>query len=159
MTGRAIHPDTGSDDQIAEVARGARVWRSVAAVAVIGLTIFGSLFGSDDLWPFAPFRMYATATRLDGQVLKAEFAGQLADGTEFRMPAGWFGLRPAEVEGQREPGGGLPEPLLADLADYWNTQHPDEVIVQLELRLVGSRLEDGEPVEEISRTVDVWIAP
>jgi hypothetical protein len=158
MTTDAGAPEQGPHDPPARRPAG-RAWRSMVAVSIVGLTIFGSLFGSDDLWPFAPFRMYATATRLDGQVLKAEFAGQLADGTVIRMPAGWFGLRPAEIEGNRQPGGGLPAPLLSDLADYWNAEHPDEPIVRLELRLVGSRLENGEPVEDVSRTVDEWTGP
>ena len=133
--------------------------RSVLAVLAVLLTIGSSMWGTDDLWPFAPFRMYATATRLDGQVLSATFAGFTPEGEEFRIYAGHLGLRPAEVEGQRLPGAGLPEPLMSDLAEGWNERHPDREIVRLELRLVGSRLEDGKPVEAVSRTVDTWVAP
>ena len=136
-----------------------RTWRNVIAVAVLAATAGGSLWGSDDLWPFAPFRMYATATRLDGQVLKAGFRGVTASGEELHIPAGWLGLRPAEVEGQLTRDKRLPGDRLADLAASWNERHPsDEQLVLLELRLIGSRLEEGRPVEDIDRAVQTWEA-
>ena len=116
--------------------------RTVTAVTVIVLTAVGSLWGTDDLWPFAPFRMYASASRLDGRVLKAEFVGR--DGrpdTASRVKPGWVGLRPAEVEGQlplTRPRR-LPPGLLEDLARSWNRTH-NRQIVRFELHLKGHRL-------------------
>ena len=137
----------------------ARRWRSIVAVALVAATAIGSLWGSDDGWPFAPFRMYATATRLDGTVSKAGFVGVTADGDEFLIPAGWLGLRPAEVEGQLLETRGLPQWKMADLAEAWNDSHPaDRQLVRLELHLKGRRLEDGVPVERSNRITAVWVA-
>ncbi len=128
-------------------------------MAVVAATAVGSLWGSDDGWPFAPFRMYATATRLDGTVAKAGFVGVTADGDEILIPAGWLGLRPAEVEGQLLTTRGLPDRKMADLAEAWNESRPDdEQLVRLELHLKGSRLEDGLPVERSDRVTAVWTA-
>ncbi len=138
----------------------ARRWRSLVAVAVVVATAVGSLWGSDDGWPFAPFRMYATATRLDGTVAKAGFLGITTSGEEILIPAGWLGLRPAEVEGQLlHETRGLPPDLMADLGEAWNESHgPDEQLARLELHLKGSRLEDGVPVERSDRITAVWVA-
>jgi len=131
--------------------------RTVTAVTVIVLTAVGSLWGTDDLWPFAPFRMYASASRLDGRVLKAEFVGQTATGHRFTVKPGWVGLRPAEVEGQlplTRPRR-LPPGLLEDLARSWNRTH-NRQIVRFELHLKGHRLKGGRPVEPLDVLVETW---
>src|SRR6478752_6462951 len=118
--------------------------RSIGAVTVIALIAIGSLWGADDHWPFAPFRMYASASRLDGRVLKAQFVGQTRTGHRFVVKPGWVGLRPAEVEGQlplTQPRR-LPPGTLRDLARAWNLTH-NRQIVRFELHLAGQRLEHG----------------
>jgi hypothetical protein len=124
---------------------------------VAGIAI-GSLWATDDAWPFAPFRMYATATRLDGVVLKAGFRGTTRDGRTMDIPSSWTGLRPAEVEGQMGlRSKHLPPGALAQLAAAWNREHPpSQHLVRLALRLSGQRLRNGQPVARVAREVEVW---
>jgi len=133
--------------------------RNVTAVTLVVLIAVGSLWGTDDLWPFAPFKMYATASRLDGRVLKAEFVGETASGHRFRVKPGWVGLRPAEVEGQlplTKPRR-LPPGTLGDLARAWNRTH-NRQIVRFELHLTGQRLSGGRPAGPLDILVETWEA-
>jgi hypothetical protein len=130
----------------------------VLAVLMIAGIAVGSIWATDDAWPFAPFRMYATATRLDGVVLKAGFSARTTDGRRIDIPASWMGLRPAEIEGQMGlRSKKLPPARLAALAAAWNRDHPAaDQIVRLELVLRGRRLHDGRPGERVARVVQVW---
>ena len=131
--------------------------RTACVVVIVALIAIGSLWGSDDGWPFAPFRMYATESRRDGRVLKADFVGQTHSGYRFRLKPGWLGLRPAEVEGQlplRRPRR-LPPGTLGDLARAWNSTH-NRQIVRFELHLSGYQLRGGQPKTPIDEVVEVW---
>lgn len=81
-------------------AAGRRV-RAAIAVVVLVLAAAGTLWGQDDHFPFAPFRMFATRTSPQGEVSVVQLRGQLAGSEpEVTLSMGSFGLRRAEVEGQ-----------------------------------------------------------
>src|SRR4051812_15871038 len=80
-------------------ASGLRV-RVAVTVAVVGLLLYGTLWGQDDLFPFGPFRMYSTADKLDSPVADTRFEGVLADGTVVVLNDQNTGIRRAEIEGQ-----------------------------------------------------------
>lgn len=153
-----------SDDLDATVSGGLppprmRLWRSVVAGTIVAAMIFSGFGLTDDAWPFAPFRMFSHANRLDGVAHSIGFAGTTAAGDDIRLDALDFGLRRAEVEGQRprvlaNPG------MLADLAETWNAAHAgDNELVRLEMLEIGRRIEDGRPTEHYDETLMVWEAP
>lgn len=111
----------------------------LAAVAIVAaLTVAGTAWGSDDDFPFGPFRMYATSGKATGTIRTADLVGVRADGTEEVLHAGDVGLRRAELEGQLPRFRDDPS-LLALLAG------PDHVAVRL--------------VERVRRVVDRRVQP
>ena len=118
---------------------------TVAAIAV-ALTLVGTFVGSDDDFPFGPFRMYATSARPTGNVRTAQVYGVLADGTVEPLEASDIGLRRAELEGQL--GRFRDDPtLLAALA------RPDQVAVRLVervRRVINRKVQPGERVRVVA---------
>ena len=74
--------------------------RNILTVFVFALTVAGSVWGQDDHFPFAPFRMYSTTTSPAGTVKMPYFEGTTASGTKVRLETEELGLRTAEVLGQ-----------------------------------------------------------
>ncbi|HNG25074.1 MAG TPA: hypothetical protein PLC03_13995 [Microthrixaceae bacterium] len=136
---------------------GAR-WRSAVAVLLVALTMLGATALTDDSWPFAPFRMFAHPVRSTGRVAKVDFTALTASGRELRLDAEAFGLRRAEVEGQKDSSGRLTEAQMAGLAAAWNRAHPSDPLVELRFRKFGRNLIDGHPVSDFSRVVQTWTA-
>lgn len=131
--------------------RTGRAVRLGATAAAAVLLLLGSLVGSDDWFPFGPFRMYATSGRPTGAVRTATLVGVTAEGEEIELRAGEVGLRRAELEGQfprfrRDPG------LLGAIAERfderWGT---DLVAVRLEEEV--RRVVDRVPTGEVDREV------
>ena len=129
----------------------------LGAVAVCAvLLLLGTWKGSDDDFPFGPFRMYATAGRANGRVTVAEFTGTLATGRRVALTAGDLGLRRAEIEGQLPRLEAHPA-LLGELAAGYNRRADGPTLVGLEVdvrsrRVSGGRVTDDEQV----RTVAAW---
>jgi hypothetical protein len=132
----------------------------VVAALVIVPAFLGQLIGTDDAWPFAPFRMFAAPTRRTTSIVVPQFTGIRADGSEVRLYPDDLGVRRAEMEPNIGPGYRMPPALVADLAAAYNERHPRRPIVRLDLHRVGQRLVDGRPVgEEDDRIVQSWEAP
>jgi hypothetical protein len=146
-------PEPGHDRR-----RGRR-WRLLLAALVIVPSFLGQIIGTDDAWPFAPFRMFAAPTRRTTAIVVPQFRAVRADGREVHLYADDFGVRRAEVEPNLLPGYHLPARLLADLATTYNGEHPDRRLVRLELHRVGQRLVDGRPGAKVDQVVQVWEAP
>ena len=133
-------------------------WRSLVAVLLVGMTTVGAAGLTDDAWPFAPFRMFAHPVKSTGRVAKVDFTALTASGRELRLDAEAFGLRRAEVEGQKSLSGKLTGAQMAALAAVWNDSHPSDPLVELRLRKIGRNLIDGHPVSYFSRVVQTWTA-
>jgi hypothetical protein len=129
--------------------------RVVASAIVFALVVAGSLWGSDDDFPFGPFRMYATAARTDGVVSTPFLVLVDADGTELRPRSDVFGLRPAELEG-RYPDFRADPTLLGSLAAAYESRVPDTDIVEARLQRRRRQLDDGRVVAESTDVVAVW---
>jgi hypothetical protein len=136
-----------------------RTWRMVLAAAVIVPAFLGQIIGTDDAWPFAPFRMFAAPTPRTSSIVYPQFAGTRADGTVVHLYPDDFGVRRAEVEPNIGPGYVLPAALLADLATSYNERHPGKELVRLDLHRVGQRLVDGRPGAKVDQLVQTWEAP
>lgn len=79
--------------------RGRRI-RLLITAAIAALLLVGTLWGQDDLFPFGPFRMYATADKLNSPVADTRF--EIVDATDAIVPLTEVntGIRRAEIEGQ-----------------------------------------------------------
>jgi hypothetical protein len=135
----------------------ARRLRLAAAAIVFSVLLAGTAWGSDDHFPFGPFRMYATRQRLDGATTWYGLEGVTDDGRTMFLPGSTYGLRRAELEGQLPRF--LAEPsLLGELAASYARRHPHAPPV-VEIKLVKHRqqLAGGRPVgERRDEVVATW---
>jgi hypothetical protein len=113
-------------------ATGRRVRLAVSAV-VLALLLAGTLVGTDDDFPFGPFRMYSTRADPDAPVVSTRVVGLTALGEEVRLSGGEVGLRRAEFEGQLPRIVDHPQ-LLGLLAHSYAERHPDtEDLVEVQV--------------------------
>jgi hypothetical protein len=82
-------------------ARG-RAVRTVVTLAVAVLLLAGTLWGSDDDFPFGPFKMYSTAPGADADAPDTRVEGVDAAGRVVVLTEGNSGIRRAEFEGQQQ---------------------------------------------------------
>lgn len=137
-------------------ATGRRV-RLAALLAVAGLLLLGTLRGSDDAFPFGPFRMYAAADDPNGTVLSTSLVAVTEQGRTVGVTSGDIGLRRAEYEGQL---GRLRPAVLGELAAVHSRRRPRAPRYRA-LRVVQTayRLHDGVPGPRSERVLSSWQAP
>ncbi|MDY7089962.1 MAG: hypothetical protein SYR96_33325 [Actinomycetota bacterium] len=81
--------------------RGIRV-RVIATLIAGALLLAGTLWGTDDDFPFGPFRMYSTAPDPNGDARDTRVEGVDAEGRTVTITEGNSGIRRAEIEGQQQ---------------------------------------------------------
>lgn len=131
--------------------------RITVTLLLVLLTLAGTFVGSDDDFPFAPFRMYATRDDPDGTVLSTRVEAVDATGRVRVVDERSTGLRRAEVEGQIARFVADPE-LLAALSRAHDRLRPDEPPYD-EVRVVEQvyRLRDSRPTgSSAERVVVRW---
>jgi hypothetical protein len=138
----------------------AKVIRLVVAVAVFGLLGAGTVAGSDDDFPFGPFRMYAGAHDPDAGVISNTVQAVLPDGRVVDVADGDTGMRRAEIEGQLPRFVEDPE-LLGALAVAHERRRPGApryAAVRVVRR--SYQLRGGRPVGAMSEDVVAeWVRP
>ncbi|MCZ3388539.1 MAG: hypothetical protein LH645_05330 [Actinomycetia bacterium] len=152
MTSATPSPST---DPASEITSSGRWWRLVAAAAVFGVLTVGAFLGSDDHFPFGPFRMYATSSQATGEVavVALQIKSEGSDWTLVRPSPGTVGMNVAEFEGQLPRFEEDPD-LLAAVAASRSALHPDEP-AWTDLRIVRQATEvvDKVPTGEVVETV------
>ena len=133
----------------------------LAATVVGGLLLLaGTFWGTDDHFPFGPFKMYANANDINGLVRSARVEAVNVDGERFKLTDASTGMRRAEIEGQiprfREDGD-----RLEAVADAYEARHPDAPqLVLVEILQRRYHLQDGQPSGEVTEVqVAAWAAP
>ena len=102
--------------------RGRRI--RVAATLIAGvLLLAGTLWGTDDDFPFGPFRMYSTAPDPNGAAKDTRVEGVLPDGRVVPITEGNSGIRRAEIEGQQAAYEAQPA-RLSEVADAYAAHSP-----------------------------------
>lgn len=145
-----------SADEVRLSARGRAVRLLVLAAGLV-LLLLGTLRGTDDAFPFGPFRMYATADDPDGRVLSTYLQAVDSAGTVVpQVGEQEIGLRRAEYEGQLGRVVGDPA-MLEDVARAYTRRHPDR-LPWVELRVVQTAydLVDGAPAGETTDVLATW---
>jgi hypothetical protein len=137
-----------------------KVVRLVVASAVFGLLVAGTVAGSDDDFPFGPFRMYAGAHDSDAAVASNTVQAVLPDGRVVDVADGDAGMRRAEIEGQLDRFVEDPE-LLRALAEAHERRRPGApryAAVRVVRR--SYQLRGGRPVGAVSEDVVAeWVRP
>lgn len=162
----AVEPHSGSDverDGGSDVDRPGRLGRPVRLIVtfVVAILVFyGTVAGQDDLFPFGPFRMYATADKLNSPVADTHFEIIDTTGATIQLTEVNTGIRRAEIEGQL--GRFQEDPSLLRIIDdayvTLNPKAPSPVRVQIIIRWYA--LHDGtETGAYTTQTVATWTPP
>ncbi len=136
----------------------ARRGRGIAAGVVLAAVIAGNLWGADDHFPFAPFRMYSTTSSDDGSVSVVKFEATTEDGRTVEISSDAVGLRRAEVLGRVDAFHARPA-LLAGLASNYEESLPHPAhVVGLRLYHGIHELSGGRPAAYREETIARWEA-
>ncbi|MFY1619188.1 hypothetical protein [Micromonospora sp. WMMD736] len=105
-------------------------------VTALGLVLLlgGTFWGSDDDFPFGPFRMYATSNPPNAPAPDTRVEGVNSAGAVVDLDQNATGIRRAEIEGQQDRYATDPA-LLAEVADAYAERHPDAAAL-VEVRIV-----------------------
>jgi hypothetical protein len=138
------------------LSRGGRFWRLGAVGVALGLLVYGSAWGDDDLFPFGPMSQYSFRIDPDGEVRALWLEADLADGSHRRLDisnAGDVGVARAELEGQLDRIIADPH-RLSTLAEAWTRLHPDRP--ELRRIIVGQDVVELHDGREAGRRSDVF---
>jgi hypothetical protein len=137
-------PDRPAEDEVVRLTPAGRAARLAATAVVLVLLLAGTLWGTDDHFPFGPFKMYAGRAAPDGEVHSTRVVGMTEAGEEVRLSGGQVGLRRAEFEGQLPRLERQPE-LLGLLAESYAERNPDAPdLVSVRVVTRSFELRDGE---------------
>ncbi|WP_369135588.1 hypothetical protein [Modestobacter sp. I12A-02662] len=137
-------PDRPAEGEVVRLRTTGRRVRLAATTVVLALILAGTVWGTDDDFPFGPFKMYSTRADPDTPVVSTRVVGLTALGEEVRLSGGQVGLRRAEFEGQLPRIVEHPE-LLGLLADSYAERHPGaEELVEVQVVLRRFGLVDGQ---------------
>jgi hypothetical protein len=134
----------------------ARLWLALAAA---GLLLYGTLFGTDDMFPFGPFHMYSEWYPPNGVVTSTAIYATTADGRNVYVTEGDTGLARGDIEGELSEFEANPG-RLGDLAQSYHRRFP-AASPFVDMRLVQRRwqLHDRAYVGETTVTLVEWHAP
>jgi hypothetical protein len=144
--------------EVVRLSRRGRAWRLGAASAVLAGLAYGTVWGTDDLFPLGPLTQYAFAADPDGTVPDLYIEADTTAGTrvKVRLSPDGVGIVRAEVEGQLDEIRRDPSRLQA-IADAHRRLHPEEpAYVHLYLRIRHTRLHDGVAVGDTTEDVTEW---
>ena len=130
-----------------------------ATIILLVVVVAGTFWGSDDHFPFGPFRMYSVANKTDGAIRVPALEATTTSGLRMEMDFEETGLRRAEVEGQIDRLLGDPS-LLRHLATSYERLHEDaDPLMELRLLEEINYLRDGEPYRTERRVLATWRRP
>ncbi|BCJ36835.1 hypothetical protein Athai_43380 [Actinocatenispora thailandica] len=164
MQGQTI-TRAGADDEVPDdppvrrLAPRGRWIRVAVALAGAALLLVGTLAGQDDDFPFGPFRMYATADKLNAPVHDTRLHAVDAAGRQLRLTDEQTGFRRAELEGQLPRIRRHPELLGAIATAYHRRQPGAPRLVRIDVVVRLLALRDGRPTGSYTeRTEATWRA-
>ncbi|WP_018789070.1 hypothetical protein [Micromonospora sp. CNB394] len=128
-------------------ARG-RAVRLGATVIGLALLLYGTVRGTDDDFPFGPFRMYSTSEPPNAPAPDTRVEG--VDRTGAVVPLGQeaTGIRRAEIEGQQDRYAADPS-LLRAVVDAFAERHPGAPeLVEVRIVVRWFDIQGGRPTGE-----------
>ncbi|WP_428962072.1 hypothetical protein [Micromonospora fluostatini] len=136
--------------------RAIRVGATALGLAVL---LAGTVWGSDDHFPFGPFRMYATSNPPDRPAPDTRVEGVDRTGSLIDLGQDATGIRRAEIEGQQSRY--VAEPArLREVADAYAERHPDAPeLAEVRIVIRWHGIADGRPTGRYTdETVVRWQA-
>jgi hypothetical protein len=135
---------------------GGRVWRLAATLVAGGLLLAGTIWGTDDLFPFGPFTMYAGAADPSQPTIDTRLEATDAHGHTVVLTERNTGIRRAEIEGQLSRIEADPA-LLRVAADAYEHRNPhapqlSEIRVVIRWHEIRDFQPTGEWTEEVVAT-------
>jgi len=123
------------------------------------LLLAGTLWGSDDHFPFGPFRMYAAVNPPNGLVPVTRVEGVDSTGAVVALTEGNTGIRRAEIEAQQERYTTDPA-LLREVAEAYANRNPAAPeLVEVRIVIRSYVIRDSRPTGSYSEeTVVRWRA-
>jgi hypothetical protein len=123
------------------------------------LLLAGTLWGSDDYFPFGPFRMYAVANPPNDRVFVTRIEGLDSTGGVVALTESNTGIRRAEIEGQQDRYRAEPA-LLREVADAYANRNPAAPeLVEVRLVIRSYVIRDSRPTGSYSEEMVVrWRA-
>ncbi|WDZ86666.1 hypothetical protein [Micromonospora cathayae] len=136
-----------------------RAARLGATALGLALLLTGTLVGSDDHFPFGPFRMYATNNPPDTPAPDTRVEGVDTSGALIDLGQDATGIRRAEIEGQQGRYRADPE-LLREVADAYADRHPGaSELVEVRIVVRWHGITGGRPTgRHTDETVARWTA-
>ncbi|MFG2053770.1 hypothetical protein ACGFI9_07025 [Micromonospora sp. NPDC048930] len=136
-----------------------RAIRLGATVLGLALLLAGTVRGTDDDFPFGPFRMYSTSDPPDAPAPDTRVEGVDRTGAVVPLDQDATGIRRAEIEGQQsryvaDPG------RLRQVADAYAERHPAApALVEVRIVIRWYDIQGGRPTGRwTDRTVVAWQA-
>ncbi len=140
------------------LSRAGRAWRLGVTALGLAALLYGTVWGTDDHFPFGPLVQYAFSVDPDGEIADTYLEADTTAGerVRVRLGAGGVGVQRAEIEGQlvkitRDPS------LLQVIAEAQRRLHPDQPrFTRIYLRQKVIRLRHGVRAGVSERTVATW---
>ncbi|WP_432834746.1 hypothetical protein [Dactylosporangium sp. CA-092794] len=130
-----------------------RVLRIGATLVVGALTLAGTAWGDDTVFPFAPFRMFSTADKPNEPVLVLRTDGIDTTGRRLELDERNAGVRRAEIEAQIERFKADPS-LLHSVQEAYAQRNPGRPpLVEVDVVEVRHHLHHAQPTGEITEVV------
>lgn len=130
--------------------------RAILTAAAAALLLYGTVAGSNDMFPFGPFHMYSRYYPANGTVSSTSLQAVTADGREVFVTQRDIGIARGAIEGR------LPELVadpdrLAEFAAAQQRRHPlASPYVELRIVQIRWRLVDREVVDRTAVTLVEW---
>ncbi|MFI7608612.1 hypothetical protein ACIBTV_26150 [Micromonospora sp. NPDC049366] len=136
-----------------------RAARLGATALGLALLLAGTVVGTDDDFPFGPFRMYSTSNPPNAPAPDTRVEGVDATGAVVSLDQDATGIRRAEIEGQQSRYVADP-PRLAEVADAYTERHPDAPdLVEVRIVIRWHGIQGGRPTGRYTdETVVRWEA-
>ena len=142
------------------LSRSSRSIRVIVTTIVCALLLGGTLWGSDDDFPFGPFRMYAGVNPPNEPAPDPRVEGVTADGTVVLLDERHTGFRRAEVEASQDAFSKDPA-LLEKVLDAYEERNPQAAPL-VEVRYVNRlhEIHSGRPTGKWTDNVlATWRVP
>jgi hypothetical protein len=154
-------PAAEQDPPVRRLSSTGRGWRAATLTGLVLLSLYGSLRGTDDLWPFGPMTQFAFYVGPDSEIRSLRVDALTTDGEVVPVPlhANGVGVARAEIEGQltqiiKDPS------LLQSIAVAQRRLHPDEPQYRrLWVREEVTTLRDGRAAGVHDETRAIWDVP
>ncbi|WP_091098344.1 hypothetical protein [Micromonospora citrea] len=139
--------------------RRGRAVRLAATALGLAVLLAGTVWGTDDHFPFGPFRMYSTSNPPSHPAPDTRVEGVDSTGAVVDLGESATGIRRAEIEGQQDRYAADPE-LLTEVADAYAERHPGAAaLVEVRIVIRWHGIRDGRPTGRwTDETVVSWKA-